>query len=638
MARGGKETAIGEGAGPANFWGSISPEEVANVVSRLTDGIAVLDRDLRYRYLNEPAAKMLDRTVDGLLGKHIWTEFPEAVGHPVHLAFDQATRERQAVTVIEHFEPLDAWFENRIFPIEEDATFVVFRDVTEQQRAKKDLQEQSRRLSDAERIMRFGVWKWEIAKTQVTWSEQLQRIYGLPPGEFEGTLDGFLERVHPDDRSRVWSQVQSSMQSHEPFVFEERIVRPNGDVRVLLSEGHPILKSDGEIEALVGICHDITDRIATEEALGTSERRMRAIIDNTPSVITVRDLEGRYVMTNSEASRVFGISPDALIGRRCEDVVGEEIAVRQRASDLSAAAGREPVYDQIVLRSDGEPRTFTTVTFPLPDEKGLPAEMCTIATDVTDSQEREVKRLERISWEERIDAAIAQDRMLVFAQPIIDLRTGAQASNELLVRMITPGEAPEVLPPAAFLPAAEHFGLIQRIDAWMVRQALERTNGSISEVNLSAVTLCDGDARAEIVQLLEAAPERAGQIIFEITETAVAEHLGAASEFAEDVTNLGCRLALDDFGTGFGSLTYLNNLPLSFIKIDMSFVRDLAATPQDDRLVRSVIEVAGVFGLQTIAEGIEDESTLELLRELGTDYAQGFHLGRPAPLPAARLH
>jgi EAL domain-containing protein (putative c-di-GMP-specific phosphodiesterase class I) len=228
--------------------------------------------------------------------------------------------------------------------------------------------------------------------------------------------------------------------------------------------------------------------------------------------------------------------------------------------------------------------------------------------------------------------------MRVFAQPIVDLRTGTHTSNELLVRMITPGEASEVLPPAAFLPAAERFGLIQRIDAWMVRQALERTNGSVSEVNLSAVTLCDRDARGEIVKLLAAAPERAGEIIFEITETAVAEHLGAASEFAEDVTNLGCRLALDDFGTGFGSLTYLNNLPLSFIKIDMSFVRDLAATPQDDRLVRGVIEIAGVFGLQTIAEGIEDESTLELLRDLGTDYAQGFHLGRPAPLPAARGH
>jgi PAS domain S-box-containing protein len=408
-------------------------------------------------------------------------------------------------------------------------------------------------------------------------------------------------------------------------------------VRVLLSEGHPIMRSDGEIEALVGVCHDITDRIATEEALGTSERRMRAIIDNTPSVITVRDLDGRYVMTNAEAGRIFAISPDALIGRRCEDAVGKEIAEKQRASDLIAAAEREPVYDQVVLMSKGEPRTYMTVTFPLPDEKGLPAEMCTIATDVTDSQERETERLDRIAWQEQIDTAIAEGRMRVFAQPIVDLRTGTHTSNELLVRMVTPDEASEVLPPAAFLPAAERFGLIQTIDAWMVGQALKRADGAVAEVNLSAVTLCDRDARDEIVEMLAAAPERASKIIFEITETAVAEHLGAASEFAEDVTNLGCRLALDDFGTGFGSLTYLNNLPLSFIKIDMSFVRDLAATPQDDRLVRSVIEIAGVFDLQTIAEGIEDESTLELLRGLGADYAQGFHLGRPTPLPAAQL-
>ncbi len=167
----------------------------------------------------------------------------------------------------------------------------------------------------------------------------------------------------------------------------------------------------------------------------------------------------------------------------------------------------------------------------------------------------------------------------------------------------------------------------------MIRQALARTNGTVSEVNLSAVTLCDPAARDEMVGLLAASPERARKIIFEITETAVAEHLDAASEFAEQVTSLGCRLALDDFGTGFGSLTYLDNLPLSFIKIDISFVRALAAAPGDDRLVKSIIDVAGIFGLKTIAEGIEDELTLGLLRDLGTDYAQGFHLGRPAPLP-----
>jgi EAL domain-containing protein (putative c-di-GMP-specific phosphodiesterase class I) len=219
--------------------------------------------------------------------------------------------------------------------------------------------------------------------------------------------------------------------------------------------------------------------------------------------------------------------------------------------------------------------------------------------------------------------------MVAYAQPVLDLRTGAPASQELLARMRTePDDG--VLEPAAFLPAAERFGLVQAIDAWMVEQALRLPAGA--EVNLSAVTLCDPQARRRIVDALAAAPEAAARIVFEITETAAADHLEAARTFAADLTALGCGLALDDFGTGFGSFTYLRSLPLRYLKIDVSFVRDLVHVPDDGRVVRSIIGIAQEFGLQTIAEGVEDAATLELLREMGADFAQGHHLGRPEPL------
>jgi EAL domain-containing protein (putative c-di-GMP-specific phosphodiesterase class I) len=111
------------------------------------------------------------------------------------------------------------------------------------------------------------------------------------------------------------------------------------------------------------------------------------------------------------------------------------------------------------------------------------------------------------------------------------------------------------------------------------------------------------------------------------------EHLDAVCEFAGAVTELGCGLALDDFGTGFGSFTYLRALPLRYLKVDVSFVRHLALRPDDQRMVRSIVQIAEQFGLQTVAEGVEDEATLELLVSMGADFAQGFHLGRPVPLP-----
>jgi EAL domain-containing protein (putative c-di-GMP-specific phosphodiesterase class I) len=200
--------------------------------------------------------------------------------------------------------------------------------------------------------------------------------------------------------------------------------------------------------------------------------------------------------------------------------------------------------------------------------------------------------------------------------------------------MREPAEGAELRQPSAFLPAAERYGLIQMIDVWMVKQAVSLAPNFASEVNLSAVSLCDPAARHEIVALLRAAPGAARRIVFEITETAAAAHLQAACEFAAELAGLGCGLALDDFGTGFGSFTYLRKLPLRYLKIDSSFVLDLVHSRDDRRVVRSIIGIADQFDLRTIAEGVEDEPTLELLRELGADYAQGFHLGRPVAATA----
>ena len=490
------------------------------------------------------------------------------------------------------------------------------------------LREHAQRFAEAERVAGFGVWRWEIASGVVTWSEQLHAIYGLEPGEFEGTVDGFIGRLHPDDRERIGEHVAHAVATLEPFAFEERIVRPDGSVRLLLSQGRAIAGEDGRAVALVGVCHDVTDRAAVERALGASERRMRAILDNSPSAVAVKDLEGRYRMANAECGRVLGVAPQELIGHLCHEHLEHEIADRLRANDQLAAAHGEPVYEEMILVRDGEPRTFMMTTFPLPDAAGHPVETCTIGTDVTERKELEDVRLQRRAWQQRIETAIAEERLVVYAQPIVDLDTHEEHKCELLVRM---RETSTVLQPPAFLPAAERFGLIRAIDVWMVQRALELAPERSPSVNLSAISLCDTSVRAQILELLAAAPEAARQIVFEITETAAAEHLDSARAFADAVTALGCGMALDDFGTGFGSFTYLRDLPLRYLKIDTTFVRDAVRSEGDRRIVHSIIGVARQFGLRTIAEGVEDEETLAFLRAAGADHAQGFLLGRPTP-------
>jgi PAS domain S-box-containing protein len=294
------------------------------------------------------------------------------------------------------------------------------RSVTELERIEAELRDYAERMAEAERIAQFGVWKWEPATDRVQWSDQLHRIYGLRAGEFEGTTDAFQSFLHPDDRDRVVENVQRVIETGGSFVFEERIVRPDGEERMLLSQGSTVRGNDGSVVALVGVCHDVTDRARAERALGLSERRMHAIINNTPSIVAVKDLDGHYLMTNAETGRILGVSPDELIGEECARVFPADVAAQLRANDRKAAAEGEAVYDETILRVDGERRTYVTVTFALPDERGLPAETCTIATDVTERRERESERRERLEWRERIESALAEGRMIAFAQPVVD--------------------------------------------------------------------------------------------------------------------------------------------------------------------------------------------------------------------------
>ena len=124
-------------------------------------------------------------------------------------------------------------------------------------------------------------------------------------------------------------------------------------------------------------------------------------------------------------------------------------------------------------------------------------------------------------------------------------------------------------------------------------------------------------------------------VVFEITETALMKNVEAGEAFARGLSEIGCQVALDDFGTGFGSFTYLKKLPITYLKIDVDFVRDLLTNRANQHLVKAIVGLAQDFGYQTIAEGVEDEQTLALLKDYGVDFAQGFHLGRPAPIDAS---
>jgi EAL domain-containing protein (putative c-di-GMP-specific phosphodiesterase class I) len=183
------------------------------------------------------------------------------------------------------------------------------------------------------------------------------------------------------------------------------------------------------------------------------------------------------------------------------------------------------------------------------------------------------------------------------------------------------------------LPVAEQYGQIGEVDQWVIAQAASlAAAGQHLHANLSAASIGNPNLLRRVDEMFSRAGTDPANVVFEITETALMRDLRAGEAFCRGITEMGCGLALDDFGTGYGSLTYLQKLPITFLKIDIEFVRDLVRSAANQHLVKAIVNIAQGFGQQTIAEGVEDAETLELLREYGVDLAQGYHLGRPQPL------
>jgi EAL domain-containing protein (putative c-di-GMP-specific phosphodiesterase class I) len=200
--------------------------------------------------------------------------------------------------------------------------------------------------------------------------------------------------------------------------------------------------------------------------------------------------------------------------------------------------------------------------------------------------------------------------------------------EELLVRMR--GEAGELIGPDAFLPTAERFDFIQEIDTRVLETGLELSRaGRAVNVNVSASTMQDG----RIIEAIERGARTGADptlITIEITETSAASNMDLVRRLAERLAELGCGLALDDFGTGFGTFTYLKHLPISCIKIDREFVQNLAGDRADQRMIKAIVEIARAAGQITVAEGVEDVISLDLLRRYGVDCGQGYYLARPS--------
>jgi diguanylate cyclase (GGDEF)-like protein/PAS domain S-box-containing protein len=251
------------------------------------------------------------------------------------------------------------------------------------------------------------------------------------------------------------------------------------------------------------------------------------------------------------------------------------------------------------------------------------------------------ERHNEMHWVSGIKAALDDNRFLLYRQEITALT--AQDGNphyELLLRMR--GREGEVVTPGAFIPAAERYNLMNAVDRWVIDTAFrflsERQrsgDASVYSVNLSGHSINDDGFPAYVQQKIDHYRVHADQLCFEITETAAVFNLQKASHMIRALKRLGCRFSLDDFGSGLSSFGYLKNLPVDFLKIDGSFVKDMNTDPMNRAIVEAIHHVGHTLSIRTIAEFVENKAIAEHLRDIGVDFAQGYYFSKPEPLDGA---
>ena len=486
----------------------------------------------------------------------------------------------------------------------------------------------------------------------ISWNNGAQALYGWSREEAVGR--NARELMVPENAEAA-ERLVIELRRHGRWDGEMAVRRRDGSMFTAYIRNRLIEDDEGRPSAIVGVAVDISARVAAEAALLQSRDYAQAVTECMGEGLFTIDVDGRVTYANRAAETLLGWSDGELVGRIAGEAILPAGSSKAPECPFSRALGEEGTvrveYGLFLARSGRAlPVAYTAAPFRM----GGGVHGCVVIfQDVSDRKRRE-ESYERdaatLACINRVEAAIVEERFVLYAQPIVDLRSGETVQHELLLRMREPDGT--IVAPGEFLPVAEQYALIGEIDWWVIKQAAQLAgSGSPAELNISARSVGDPDVLEHIERCIEQYAVPPGLLVFEITETAVIEEEEAARTFAERLHELGCKVALDDFGTGYGGLTYLKQIPVDYLKLDIEFVRDLPSNAASRHVVHALVALAKDFRLQTVAEGVEQAEAIDLLSRLGVDFAQGFHIGRPEPfaerpgdcseparLPADRVH
>jgi diguanylate cyclase (GGDEF)-like protein len=244
-----------------------------------------------------------------------------------------------------------------------------------------------------------------------------------------------------------------------------------------------------------------------------------------------------------------------------------------------------------------------------------------------------------MQWVSRLGKALEENRFLLYCQPVVGVAGGQRTVEHYEILLRLQDEAGKIVPPGAFIPAAERYNLMPQIDRWVIRETLallaNQPPGAapiVVAINVSGQSLGEKDFLAFVIEAIDNSGVPPQQVCFEITETAAIASFDGAIRFITILRGMGCVFALDDFGSGLSSFNYLKNLRVDYLKLDGYFVKEMLNNPIDHALVEATNQIGHAMGIKTIAEFVENQDILDALRKIGVDYAQGYGIARPCPV------
>lgn len=559
--------------------------------------------------------------------------------------------------------------------------------------AQETLAKSEERFSLAMRGASDGLWDWDLTTNIVYYSPRWKSMLGYEEHEIEGNLENFTKLLHPEDIEKTFKHVEEFQKDKvDTYNIQFRMQHKRGHYVHILSRGFGVKNKSGKLIRMVGTHTDISENTRLSKQLeyqashdsltelvnrAEFEKRLQRLIQEDSIQISEHamcylDLDN-FKVINDTCGHLAGdamlkqLSELLLTSIRSRDTLarlgGDEFGIlMERCSMAQAYTVAEKILSVVQdFRFVWNDNKFTVGVsiglVPINDSSGSVNEVlsdadsaCYIAKDAgrncihvssPDDDEMESRKGE-MQWVSRINQALEEDMFCLFYQELFpadaEKITRSNKRFEILVRIKNHDNTYSV--PGAFFPAAERYNLSTRIDNWVINATLNWLSDNKNfidmvqscAINISGHSLSNQQFLEFCINKISASGVPANKLCFEITETAAIANLNSAISFINQLKQMGCSFALDDFGSGLSSFGYLKNLPVDYVKIDGSFVRDIQTDPVDFEMVQAINRLGHIMGKQTIAEFVENDEIADMLANIGVNYLQGYAIAIPKPI------